>query len=402
MRMIPLIALLLFISLIVWQCGGENTDDSGGESEREHAIKHLDPNYVCPMHPSVVSDKPGSCPICGMDLEPRKTSQQQDSDIVVSAAMQRSLGVTTATVEYGPVSEEVYGSGVIARVSAAQTSELTSKVSGTVRQILIKPGGWVRENGALLVVESADFTRVRDAYVEARTTRQHVERTQYLQELLAMGADRETLVRPALLGALPEHLEVASPQSGKLDTLHVNVGDSIEPGALLASLSAPKLTEVEFRSYSRSARAIEVGNKAFIELSHLPGRTWPGRVVDVRHNESSYFSVAEVHFELPDDLIFTGSFAGAYIQAGRQENVLRIPASAVIFGDRHTRVVRMLEGGRFRVLDVEIGFESPDWIEIISGLKAGGTVVTRGQFMIDSEASLRAGLARLQEGNATP
>ncbi|MDR9437418.1 MAG: heavy metal-binding domain-containing protein, partial [Thiohalophilus sp.] len=69
--------LIIFgLALVLAACSEEQStaDDSGidkaaqQESALEHAEKHTDPNYVCPMHPQIVRGEPGTCPICGMDL----------------------------------------------------------------------------------------------------------------------------------------------------------------------------------------------------------------------------------------------------------------------------------------------------------------------------------------------
>ena len=83
------------------------------------------------------------------------------------------------------------------------------------------------------------------------------------------------------------------------------------------------------------------------------------------------------------------------MDAGTAENVLRVPASAVIYDENSTRVIRQSDENLFEVVEVTLGFEGHRWVEIVSGLQPGDHVVTRGQFLIDSEATLQAGFKRL-------
>ncbi|MGD8964377.1 MAG: heavy metal-binding domain-containing protein, partial [Gammaproteobacteria bacterium] len=69
--------ILIFISALLAGCEPSGSQDR--ETAREHALKHAEPGYVCPMHPQVTSEEPGSCPICGMDLVQRKSGAQAGS-----------------------------------------------------------------------------------------------------------------------------------------------------------------------------------------------------------------------------------------------------------------------------------------------------------------------------------
>ena len=99
--------------------------------------------------------------------------------------------------------------------------------------------------------------------------------------------------------------------------------------------------------------------------------------------------------EEPGDTTHKGVFVGAYVNAGSSADGLRIPSSAIIRAEGESRVVRMHADGRFEPVVVETGYIGTEWAEISSGLSEGDAVVERAQFLIDSEATLRAGMARM-------
>ena len=311
------IGLVALFGIGLWQGqaffqSSDSDTNVADQSKLEHAIKHLDADYVCPMHPSVVSDSPGSCPICGMNLERRQATKEGDSGVVISAAMQRNLGITTTKVGYGPVAEEVYATGAITRVTQAKSTELSSKIKGKIDEIRYEVGDWIKKDAVLFRIDSAEYAKSLNAYIDARENRRHKEMNEYLNQLVAMGADRNVLRGVARLGPPAEQFEMVAPYSGTITKIYVNTGSEVKKGTPLIHIETPKLNEGEFRSFSRKAHFIHEGSKAYIELPLLPGRTWIGRVVDIRHNDTSFFSAAEIHFEGPGESAYQGMYAGAF------------------------------------------------------------------------------------------
>ena len=120
-------------------------------------------------------------------------------------------------------------------------------------------------------------------------------------------------------------------------------------------------------------------------------------MVEVNHDDAGFYSNIEVDFEVPGDAVERGLFVGAYVNAGTGSSVLRIPASAVIRAEGESRIVRLRGDGKFEPVAVETGYVGSEWAEIRSGLSEGDAVVERAQFLIDSEATLRAGFSRITE-----
>ena len=129
MKIKNILSPLVMICLVVWltACGENQSTSTTKETAVEHAQKHLDPNYVCPMHPSIIRDEPGSCPICGMDLVLREQDDTAASDaekkilyyrhphnptITSDKPMQDEMGM-----DYVPIYDD--GAGVSVKISAA-------------------------------------------------------------------------------------------------------------------------------------------------------------------------------------------------------------------------------------------------------------------------------------------
>lgn len=398
---ILLSGIVLVVLMVLYFNSEENIsgDDSASieESALEHARLHVDPNYVCPMHPQITDTEQSSCPICGMDLELRDSSPAEESAsevVTVSPAMINNLGVRLEHVEMGPVAQEVYASGFVEKVAKAQHVEISSKVSGKLHEIVVKQGQWVEQDDVLIRIDVENYKEIMTRYLETMDEGKINEALKMRKKLVAMGAGDNALAGYNEDEPMSDYLEIVAPFSGEVswimdETEQINVDDR------LVAVSAPALAEIDLRSYSRIARGVKVGHRGNLSVAHRPGNTWPGRVVEVIHNRVGFFSTLRFHVEVPPGILEAGAFAGAYVDAGTTEDVIRVPSSAVIHDENSTRVIRLNADDSFEVVEVELGFEGHRWVEIKSGLEKGDHVVTRGQFLIDSEATLQAGFKRL-------
>lgn len=363
-------------------------------SAMQHAAKHLQPEYVCPMHPQVSRDEAGDCPICGMPLEPvQPAAGAASASVSVSAAMQHSFGVELVHVSRGPVAEEVYASGYVTRVAPAQTRDINSRVNAPIARRHVQGGQWVQQDEVLLTLDYPAYADTLKAYLDAMEQGAMQLALDLREQLAAMGVSDTVLAGFDEQQDLPDKLTIVAPIAGEI--VWISDAETASQGERLVSIQAPALAEADLRSYSRLARGVGVGHRGRLHVAHLPGRSWQGKVVEVIHNRAGFFSSLLFQVEVPAGVLEPGAFANAYIDAGQRDQVLRVPASAVIYEQDSARVVRWLGGERFDVVEVEPGYAGHDWVEIRSGLAEGDHVVTRAQFLIDSEATLRAGLKRL-------
>ena len=151
--------------------------------------------------------------------------------------------------------------------------------------------------------------------------------------------------------------------------------------------------------FERGAGWIRAGLPAVVRIPDAPGRTWGGVVESV--NADVDFGArslkARVLIKNPGAMLKPNLFADVVIQGAALDNQkIMVPREALIRTGRRSAVVLGLGAGRFQPVEVEAGEESGDWIEIRTGVKQGDTVVVSGQFLIDSEASVRASFQRME------
>jgi Cu(I)/Ag(I) efflux system membrane fusion protein len=151
--------------------------------------------------------------------------------------------------------------------------------------------------------------------------------------------------------------------------------------------------------FERQADWVAVGQPAEVRLAYLPGRVWEGEVEFVYPtiDPKTRTLRARLRFDNPDEQLKPDMYADVHIYAGPKHDVLSIPREALIRTGHSERVVLALGDGRFSAREVIAGIESGDRVEIVSGLAEGDAVVVSGQFLIDSEASLKASFLRMGE-----
>jgi hypothetical protein len=150
---------------------------------------------------------------------------------------------------------------------------------------------------------------------------------------------------------------------------------------------------------------VQAGSPAVISFPDFPGRQWNGKVESVRSDVDigTRSLKARIRVINPDAALRPNMYADVVIRdTARRDQKLMVPREALIRTGTRTSVVLNVGAGRFQPVEVVAGEESGDWVEIRQGIKEGDTVVTSGQFMIDSEASVRASFQRMESAPADP
>jgi len=166
----------------------------------------------------------------------------------------------------------------------------------------------------------------------------------------------------------------------------------------LADLSSVWILAEVFES---QADWVKVGQSADVKLSYLPGRVWEGNVEYIYPSLDPKTRTLKVRlrFENKDESLKPNMFAKVNIYGGAKREIIIIPREALIRSGNNDRVIVSLGEGRFQPREVIAGIESGEYREIIKGLNVGDNVVTSGQFLLDSEASLKASLARMSSSD---
>jgi Cu(I)/Ag(I) efflux system membrane fusion protein len=388
--------------------GVSSSPPPAGETKQEHARKHLDPDYVCPMHPDVVSVEPGSCPVCGMDLVRREPVPQIASDddgfpeVTVTPGFMHNFGVRTATVDRGAVSRDILALGRVSRMPHPKVTDVSPGLKGKILSVSDKAIGDSVSKGELLYsVDAPEWRGLQQFYLDALQDEDPTRANQLRQRLQSLGMQPAALSRLETSGQIEEVLDKHAPVSGTLVEWRAEVDVPVEATTNVVTLGGVNRIPVVVNLFEGQGAWIDRGQRITVRVPTMPGTEYEGQVdrTDREINFSTRTLPVYAGFNTPDPRLRYGMLVEVTIHTSVRDNVLRIPREAIIRTGQGDRVILALGDGRFRPVSVVPGIESGDYIEIRSGLEEGQEIVVSGQFLIDSESSLMADFRRMETGN---
>ncbi|MGD8925459.1 MAG: efflux RND transporter periplasmic adaptor subunit [Thioalkalispiraceae bacterium] len=417
---------------------------AANETALEHAKKHLDPTYVCPMHPNIIRNEPGNCPICGMDLvlkeqeqektaaekkllyyrhphNPQVTSDKPMKDemgmdyipvyddggglsVKISPAVENNMGIRTAVAESSKLWRRVETVGYVG-FDENLIAHIHLRTKGWIEKLLVKSEGERVSKGQLLFeVYAPELVNAQEEYLQALGSGSQRLIPASKDRLLALGISEQQITRLRKKRRVEQYVQVYAPQDGIINDLNVREGMFVMPSREVMSLADLSSIWILAEVFEKQADWIKEGQPADVKLSYLPGRTWEGKVEYIYPslNPKTRTLKVRLRFDNADESLKPDMFASVTIYAGPKSNVIAIPREALIRTGTDERVILSRGEGRFQPRKVIAGIETGDWVEIVRGLDEGDVVVTSGQFLLDSEASLKASLQRMQSGSDDP
>lgn len=373
--------------------------------------------YVCPMHSQIVKDEPGTCPICGMDLVEREANQaskaegQEDGDTMshtqpnsapasftVPTKQQQALRVTTAPVERKEVQPKLNAQ---AQVDWQQSAayHVHSRAEGWVEELYTDvEGQWVDKGDKVyrvyapeLVVAQDDYLQLLDSLNEvgdAKRQQQFKQRGQ--QRLRLLGMNEEQIARLEQTRETRYEIDYFAPQSGYLTELNIQQGMYVTPGLELMTITGDQQLWFLLDIPVRYADQVAVGQMVHLSSDAVDGH-WMNTIdyIYPQVGPKTHTLTARVPVDASIDTLRQGMWATGQVELKAIENALVIPVASLIQTEKNNRVIVQTGEQQFAVREVTVGLRVGDQVVVKSGLSDGATVVTNGQFLLDSEASLR-------------
>ncbi len=403
--------------------------------------------YTCPMHPQVRQDQPGNCPICGMKLvervdapaapasqerrilywyDPMMPDQQfkgpgkspmnmelipkyaeespdRSSGVVVSIdpRMAQNLGMRTATVTRKATGQGFAAVGSV-EIDETRIVSVEARAAGWVEALDVRAVGERVRRGQRLAALYAP--EILAAQKELQLARQSGDTS-----LIDGATTRLKLLGVSNTGSstVSHRVAITAPSAGVVTELMVREGAQLTPGMPLMKLADLSRVWIVVQIPEAQAAALKLGSHVEARLRGIPDRRFSGTVdyIYPTLDASTRTLRARLGFDNADGVLKPGMYADVTVAGASTGSAMLVPAEAIIRTGTRNVVLVAEDAGRYRPVEVQLGAERGNEIEVRTGLADGDRVVVSGQFLIDSEASLLGAYNRMgasSTANAEP
>ena len=353
--------------------------------------------WVAPMDQNYRRDKPGKSPM-GMDLIPVYADAAEGNGVVnIDPQVVQNLGVRTTAAERTRLWRGIDTVGY-ADYDESKVSHIHLRTEGWIEKLTVQSEGErVKKGEFLFELYSPKLVNAQEELVTAIASGNKGLIRASKERLSALGVSDSQIKKLQKDKKIQQRISVYAPQDGVVSTLPVREGMFVKPSMKVMSLGDLSSIWILAEVFERQSAWVRVGQPAEVSLSYQPGKIWQGKVEYIYPDLDPKTRTLKVRlrFDNPDEMLKPNMYANIRIFGGPKEDTIVIPIEALIRTGREERVVVLLGEGRFEARPVTAGIESGDFVEILQGIEEGDLVVTSGQFLIDSEASMRASLTRM-------
>lgn len=404
MKTITITVLALLVGSAIGYVGSQylSGHDLSANSSDSSANTPKAPLYwVAPMDPNYRRDQPGKSPM-GMDLIPvyeedEGGAKSKPGTVRIDPAVENNLGVKTAAVSVQPLTPRIETVGYVA-FDERHLWQINVRVSGWVENLYINAvGEQVKQGDVLFTLYSPELVKAQEELLNAyRTKRDGLIKGAY-ERLVSLGVDKAQIQAIARSGKALQTVKVKAPANGVIASLNVREGAYLSPAQSVISAGPLNTVWVDAEVFERQAHWITSGSKATMTLEALPGKEWQGRVDYVYPilDPATRTLRMRLNFDNAGGELKPNMFANIVLEPETDKAVMAIPASAVIRSGGMTRVVLSEGEGKYRSARIAVGRQAAEYIEVLQGLSLQDRVVTSAHFLLDSESSQSADLARI-------
>lgn len=348
----------------------------------EHAVKHADPNYVCPMHSQIVRGEPGSCPICGMDLV-LKQLESFSPAVRLDNNTAHNMGVRTVVVGKETLWKYIESVGRV-MYDETRVYHVHPRANGWVERLPVSSEGEVVKRGQTLFEYYSPEIVGAQEEVQIAVRAQGDSTLRGNDSLLASGRERlrllglpERIVNGVLKqGKVYREVPMLSPANGVVVAMQARDGMYVTPTMEAFTIADLSHVWVEVNVLEPQIGWVERGKPAEMKINALPGRRFEGEVDYVYPELDPITRTGRVRlkFANADGALKPNMFADVVIYGGPERDVLAIPREALIPSNNDERVVVVTKDG-YQPVTVKTGMRAKDKVEVLDGIQAGGGVV---------------------------
>ncbi|MBT1699281.1 efflux RND transporter periplasmic adaptor subunit [Fulvivirgaceae bacterium PWU4] len=395
------ILIISVLSIFVLACSNEKkaAEHEGHAHAKEEAGTT---KYTCPMHPNVVKDGPGKCPVCGMDLVPvNKTPGGGSNDLMLSDSQIRLANITIQKVISQPIGQTVV---VNAKLTVDQNlSEIVgSRAAGRIEKLYVKETGrTIRKGEPLYQLYSEALLTLQREFLLAKEQYETLGSSEKRYKAFYNAARRKLLLYGLTEGQVEElaqnkaprnSITFLSPASGVVTEISAAEGQYVSEGASLLKIENIAKLWLEAELYPNETSLAKVGDRVKVRVSGSGNENVEATIdfFSPEYRANTQIVVMRASLQNPDQQYKPGMQAQVFFSHSSKK-ALAVPVDAVIRDGKGAHVYVQRGVNTFRPQMVKTGIEDFDKVEITEGLVDGDTVAVTGAYLLYSEIILKKG-----------
>ncbi len=370
--------------------------------------------WTCSMHPQVIQDHPGFCPICHMTLTPlsaglhaatHASQVAATGTVVIDPVVVQRMGVRVATAEVRKLTRTIRLVGELTEPEPDHV-DVNLRVSGWIDKLYADSDGKaVLKGEPLFDLYSPELTVAVDELIAGRKQKESSKDASadgFYQATRAkisrMGLGDQQIDELAKLDAAPKAISILSPATGHVTAKTVIAGSAVKAGDAVMKIADRSTMWIELQVYEQDLPYIKVGQDVSVSVTATPGQTYAGKISFVYPHLDMMTRTLRVRLTVPNPQhnLHEGMYASAEIAAVLPEETVVIPSEAIIDTGTRQFTFLWLGEGKFEPRTLTIGASDGHGdTQVLAGLKTGDRVVTSGQFLIDAESRTQEAIQKL-------
>jgi len=370
-------------------------------NNKNEVLINKDEYYTCSMHPQIMQNKPGTCPICHMDLIIVKRTNTTADEILLNDEQIRLGNIQTDTIQSGNIGDKLVLTATL-NTDETKVNSINARIMGRIDKLYFKSiGDFVPKGSHLYDLYSEELNNAKQEYIVALEKLQTLDNSiidfnRLVQsaktKLLLWGMSESQIINLEKTKTSSSLTSFYSNESGYITELPVMEGQYVSEGTTILKLADLSSLWAEAQIYTSQLPDLDLKGTAIVQVPDLPGKEWKGRIEFASPEIVEDSRINLIRFIIPNESGILKPGMPAYVNIkSREIKTLTLPTDAVL-RDGKLNTVWIQSGKKsFKMKIVETGLESGDRIEINSGLQKGDVVVVSGAYLLYSEYIFKKG-----------
>lgn len=385
----------------------------------EHKVEASVEIYTCPMHPEIIRDKPGKCPICGMDLVKKETGGKKLADVTLEALLKPTnefviSSIPVTTIQKKEEQIEIDALGTIG-YDTRQTGSISSRISGRIEKLYVRYRYQKINRGQhILDIYSPEMLTAQQNLLFL--IKNDANNTSFIQaakeKLLLLGMSNQQLQQVIQSGKPSLTVAVYSNYSGHIhesvsgatmntapgemkdialltEELSLKEGMYLQKGQSIFTVFNPDRAWAVINIYAENQELVKKGNTVRVVPETSPTKNFRATIdfIEPFYRKDSKTLTARVYFNNSGLKIPIGSQVRATV-FGNTRNAYWLPKEAVVSLGLDKIVFQKTDGG-FKAHKINTGITHNNHIQVLSGMKETDSVAVNAQYLMDSESFIK-------------